>query len=94
MNKIQSNPTQQFNLPTDRRKELTDLQKLLNEVASINKSTGAIQRIEQCIVLAEKLTKFDLDTPRASFSQWLVEEATKPLVYSGDDKPKGTESHA
>jgi hypothetical protein len=67
----------QLNWPLDRRNELQQLLSLITETTSINKGTQAIDRIQNCISIAEKLTKTDLDTPRQAFTQFLVEEATK-----------------
>ena len=58
-----------------RCKELEKLQDLLHEVSAINKGSNCLGRIANCIALAEMLTKFDLDSGRSSFEQFLRDRA-------------------
>lgn len=59
----------------DRREEVTKLQTLLSELTTINHGSGAIQRLERCIQLAEELRHSDLRNHRSSFPQFLTDLA-------------------
>ena len=57
---------------TDERcKELDELGTLLREVASINHGSNCLERIQRCIVLAEKLDRDDLIRCRDSLHNFL-----------------------
>lgn len=65
----------------DRREQIRTLQTLLNELMTLNHGSGAIERLQRCIALAEELRADDLTTCRSSFPQFLIERATnKPTT--------------
>lgn len=61
----------------DRRIELAALGKLLIDARRIDDSTGIITRLREIQEIAEKLSESDHVTPRASFWEFLIQEATK-----------------
>ena len=62
----------------DRREELAMLQELFDAAKQINQGSGAIERVQRVIELAGKLSSYDYDTDRPSFTQFLVVQATQP----------------
>jgi len=76
------------NWSQDRIDEIAQLQSLLNKVTTINHGSGAIERLQQCISIAERLRETDLRDARPSFTQFLISEAFKhqptPPAVSGD----------
>ena len=57
---------------TDERcKELDELGVLLREVAGINRGSNAIERIQRCIEIAEKLDRDDIVSGRDSLRTFL-----------------------
>jgi thiaminase len=65
------------NWPRDRIHEIEQLQLLLNTVTTINHGSGAIERIQRCISIAERLQETCLKNARPSFTQFLISEAWK-----------------
>ena len=61
--------------PEDRLRELEDLRRLLTEVTLINRGNCALERIRECIEIAERLWSTDFDTGRVSFFQFLIGKA-------------------
>jgi hypothetical protein len=61
----------------DRAEELKNLQTLINEVGKINHGSGACERIRWCEMMAETLSRVELEKPRDSFIQFLVTLACK-----------------
>lgn len=59
----------------ERCAELEMLQRLVREVASINSGNRCLQRIADCIDMAEKLNGTNYDTGRSGFVRWLYELA-------------------
>ena len=63
----------------DRRMEVQKLEKLLSELTTINHGSGAIERLQRCIALAEELRYSDLGSskqpPRHSFVTFLTDLA-------------------
>lgn len=55
-----------------RCKELQMLDELLREVSALNRGSGFIQCVQRSIELAEKLSKFDANSGRPSFKQFLT----------------------
>jgi len=51
--------------------EFNTLCNLLEEVKSLNKGSGFLERVARCIERAEQLTATDWETRRKSFRQWL-----------------------
>ena len=69
----------------DRCKEIDELGTLLREVARINNGSNCLERIQRCIVLAEKLSRDDLFTCRDSLTNFLrglaiADRITGPLA--------------
>ncbi|WP_273455019.1 hypothetical protein [Nevskia ramosa] len=62
--------------PQDRLDELELLRTLLNAVSFINTGSHCLQRIQFCIDTAEQLTCSDLITPRSSFMNFLIDQAS------------------
>lgn len=68
----------------DRCKELDELGTLLREVARINHGSNCLERIQRCIVLADKLNSDDLFTCRDSLHHFLrglaiADRITRPM---------------
>jgi hypothetical protein len=63
--------------PRSRIKELTALEKLLRDVASLNTGNCVIERMQRCIKAAEKLGRSDFQAARVrpSFIRFLDELA-------------------
>jgi hypothetical protein len=63
--------------PQDRRQELSDLQDLLRDIATINNGSSFIQKLEQCIATAKRLTETDWRAKdrREAFIGWLIDKA-------------------
>jgi hypothetical protein len=59
----------------DRRVELDRLIRLINECQSINRSNKVIQRLERIEMLAGQISEADFHKPRASFVQFLIDQA-------------------
>lgn len=59
----------------ERCSELELLQRLVREVSTINNSNRCLERIADCIDMAEKLNATDYDTCRPGFVRWLHELA-------------------
>lgn len=59
----------------DRCAELEMLQRLVREVSSINSGNRCLQRIAECIEMAEKLNSTNYDTARPGLVRWLHELA-------------------
>lgn len=55
--------------------ELDALEKLLRELTVINNGSGCLQRITNCIEIAERLASTDWDLRRPSFISWLNQQA-------------------
>jgi hypothetical protein len=62
--------------PEDRRVELDRLIRLINECQSINNANKVIQRLERIEMLAGQISEADFHKPRASFVQFLIDQAT------------------
>ena len=71
-----------------RCEELAYFGLLLSEVASLNKGSHVIERMQRCIEIAERLDRADIRIPRASFNQFLrglaVEERSASQQGSND----------
>ena len=59
----------------ERCAELELLQRLVREVSSINSGNRCLQRIAECIEMAEKLSRTNYDTARPGLVRWLHELA-------------------
>lgn len=70
---VSNDPTKAW--PQDRRAELAQLQQLLQEASSLNNASGTLDRLQRIDTLAKALSKFDLDSGRVSFLQFLVGNA-------------------
>ena len=66
------------NWPADRKRELMTLQELIAEAEKLESANYAPQRMMLCSKLARKIGRGDINSPRASLMQFLIEEANKP----------------
>lgn len=61
--------------PKDRREELEILLDLISELSMLNKGSGFIEKVSECIEKSQRLSRWDLDSPRDSFTQFLISQA-------------------
>lgn len=54
-----------------RCEELSVLERLIREVSAINNGNRCLERIGECIALAEKLSRTDYENSHKSFQQFL-----------------------
>jgi hypothetical protein len=62
--------------PEDRRLELERLIRLVKECQSINIANQITRRLERIEMLAGQVSEADFHKPRASFIQFLIDQAT------------------
>lgn len=62
--------------PEDRRVELDRLIRLVNECQSINSANNIVPRLEKIMMLSGQVAEADYYKPRASFMQFLIDQAT------------------
>jgi hypothetical protein len=62
--------------PEDRQVELERLIRLVNECQSINSANQITQRLERIEMLSGQVCEADYHKPRASFIQFLIDQAT------------------
>jgi len=75
----------------DRCDELAKLRRLLVQVSSMNSGSGIVERIQECIKLANELYTNDLENGRAGFHQFLIELAIQDRKAKvASDKSGGT----
>ena len=65
----------------DRIAELEKLHELLDAANSINKGSGAMERMQQVIKLAGELSRGNLNNGRKSFTQFLIEQAHDDQLF-------------
>jgi hypothetical protein len=74
------------NWPRERREQLQELLQLLRLCESLNSSNHIIQNLGRVMELAQELTSFNRTLKRKSFTQFLVDEATKQLDLGDGEK--------
>ncbi|ONU64400.1 hypothetical protein A8E62_12090 [Burkholderia cenocepacia] len=67
----------------DRRDELGKLQELVRQIGTLNSGSGAIDRLQRIMILADDLAKADLDNGRLSFVNFLVELSASERARAG-----------
>ena len=60
-----------------RREEVLLMQNLIREISTINKGSNFLDKMNSCIEMAQKLQKDNMVVPRASFVDFIHNEATK-----------------
>lgn len=66
-----------------RRDELGKLQELVTQIGTLNSGSGAIDRLQRIMILADDLAKTDLDNGRLSFVNFLVELSASERARAG-----------
>lgn len=61
--------------PKDRREELGNLIDMLVDLAGVNKGSGFIEKVSECISIANALHRSDRNLSKESFTQFLISEA-------------------
>jgi hypothetical protein len=61
----------------ERREQTDKLRSLLWELSSLNRGSDFLGKVQRCIEAADDLLKTDFNQLRLSYTEFLIEEATK-----------------